>query len=206
MQALPDRHTTQPWQIAPAVDAVRRGGVIAYPTEAVFGLGCDPDDPAAVDRLLTIKRRPASKGLILVAADFHQLLRYIQPLEPERMAPILDSWPGPYTWLLPARTSRAPWLRGKHPTLAVRVSAHPTVRALCHRLGGPIVSTSANLAGQLPARRLLDVRLHLGAQVDHILPGRVGPQSAPSEIRDGRTGRLLRPGNPTSPDKGATHE
>ncbi|HSO78728.1 MAG TPA: Sua5/YciO/YrdC/YwlC family protein, partial [Chromatiaceae bacterium] len=96
---------------------IKAGGVVAYPTEAVYGLGCDPWNGAATRRILTLKQRPESKGLIVIAADFSQLTPFVVPLEAERMAVILASWPGPNTWLLPARPEVPPWLRGEHETL-----------------------------------------------------------------------------------------
>src|SRR5688572_25705866 len=132
-----------------AARAIRDGGVIAYPTEAVWGLGCDPFDEAAVARLLAIKQRDVAKGLILVAgerAQFDDLLDW-STLPAERLAAVEASWPGPNTWIVPA-TARVPrWITGAHHGVAVRVSAHPLVAALCGKLGGPLVSTSANRAG-----------------------------------------------------------
>lgn len=176
-----------------AARRLRQGQVIAYPTEAVYGLGCDPMNAAAVQRILTIKRRPLRKGLILIAADLNQLEDYIDPLDPIALASLLVGWPGPVTWLLPAR--RAPrWLRGAHATLAVRVTAHPLAAALCRAWGGALVSTSANIGGRPPARGALAVRRRLGGQVDYILAGPVGGARRPSEIRDFATGRIVRPG------------
>ena len=175
-----------------AVGVLQDGGVVAYPTEAVFGLGCDPLNQGAVRRLLAIKRRAAAKGLILIAADWGQLTPYVMPLGEERMAEIRSSWPGPYTWLLPVRPETPMWLRGGFETLAVRVTAHPLAAALCRTYGGAIVSTSANRAGRAPARRALEVRLRLRGQVDYLLAGDCGGARRPSAIRDGRTGTLLR--------------
>ncbi len=190
---VPARRLPAP-RIVRAARTLAAGGVIAYPTEAVFGLGCDPDDPAAVARLLRIKRRPAHKGLILVAATFESLTGFVEPLDDRRMAPVLGSWPGPYTWILPARGGRAPWLRNRGGrTLAVRVTDHPVVRRLCLAFGGPIVSTSANRSGQPALRDPLAVRLRLGAALDDVVPAAVGGRAGPSEIRDARDGRLIRP-------------
>ncbi len=191
-----------------AVDWLRRGGVVAYPTEAVYGLGCDPWNGAAVRRILAMKRRPEAKGLILIAADLAQLAPFVQWLEPNRMADILATWPGPHTWLLPARPETPVWLRGQHDTLAVRVTAHPLAAALCRAAGRALVSTSANRASHTPARTALEVRLRLGAgggwarataadrgaylQADYLLVGPCGGRAQCSSIRDGRTGHLLR--------------
>lgn len=195
-----------------AADWLRRGGVVAYPTEAVYGLGCDPWNGSAVRRILAMKRRPEAKGLILIAAELAQLAPFVQWLEPTRMAEIFATWPGPHTWLLPARPETPVWLRGQHDTLAVRVIAHPLAAALCRATGMALVSTSANRTSQTPARTALEVRLRLGAtggrvravprataadrgaylQADYVLVGPCGGRAQCSSIRDGRTGHLLR--------------
>lgn len=182
------------YHLARAVAVVRAGGIIAYPTEAVFGLGCDPRNESAVRRILAIKRRPPAKGLILIAAGFAPLAPFIEPLDAASLAQVQAAWPGPVTWLLPARPWVPVWLRGRHDTLAVRVTAHPTAAALCRLWGGPLVSTSANRSGQPPARSALSVRRRLGREVDYILPGAVGGAGRPTEIRDFRSGRVVRPG------------
>ncbi|MBK1722797.1 Sua5/YciO/YrdC/YwlC family protein [Thiocystis violacea] len=181
-----------PHRLRLAARALRRGGVIAYPTEAVYGLGCDPWSQPAVMRLLSIKQRPVSKGLILLASKLEQLLPFVELIPGDRMDEIASSWPGPNTWLLPARPGTPRWLTGRFDTLAVRVTAHPLACALCDVYGGAIVSTSANRARRPPARSSLEVRLGLGAQLDDILVGQCIGASRPSTIRDGRTGRVLR--------------
>ena len=191
---------TSPFSLREAARVVAGGGVIAYPTEAVFGLGCDPLDPDAVLRILAIKGRDMDKGLILIAADFGALLPYVEPLPTERMAEIRATWPGPNTWLLPARPETPTWLTGKHDTLAVRVTGHPVAAALCraaarygsHIGSGALVSTSANLSDLNPARTALDVRRQLRDAPDLLVAGRCGAHPKPSTIRDGRTGRVLR--------------
>lgn len=191
---------TSPFGLREAARVVSHGGVIAYPTEAVFGLGCDPLDPEAVLRILDIKGRDIDKGLILIAADINALLPYVEPLPPNRMAEIRASWPGPNTWLFPARPETPSWLTGAHDTLAVRVTAHPVAAALCracvrygsHIGSGALVSTSANLSGLQPARTSLDVRHQLRNAPDLLLAGRCGIHPRPSTIRDGRSGRVLR--------------
>jgi L-threonylcarbamoyladenylate synthase len=178
--------------IGRAARALRGGGVIAYPTEAVFGLGCLPRRRAAVMRLLAIKRRSWRKGLILIAADLAQLAPYVVlPPEPQR-GTVLASWPGPYTWILEARRGTPRWITGGRPAVAVRVTAHPSARELCRRVGDALVSTSANLSRRPPHRRLLHLRRDLGAQVDYVLAGELGGAERPTAIRDGRTGQVLR--------------
>ncbi|MTW19990.1 Sua5/YciO/YrdC/YwlC family protein [Allochromatium palmeri] len=192
---LPPRNTG-PWQpchrLRLAVRCLRRGGVIAYPTEAVYGLGCDPWNARAVAHLLAIKRRSITKGLILIASDPEQLWPFVEPLEPERLRDILATWPGPNTWLLPARATTPAWLTGRFDTLAVRVTAHPLAAALCQTYGGAIVSTSANQAARPAARTSLGVRLALDSPPDDILAGHCAGADRPSVIRDGRTGRVIR--------------
>ena len=183
-----------PFQLREAVRALHRGGVIAYPTEAVYGLGCDPLNHDAVLRLLNLKQRPMDKGLILVAAEFSQLAPYLLPLAAALAQQVHAGWPGPVTWLLPVRPDVPRWLRGAHDTLAVRISAHPVVHALCAAYGGPIVSTSANPAGCRPARDALTVRRMFGAHLDAILHAPLGGLDRPTEIRDGRNGRVVRAG------------
>lgn len=182
------------YRIALAVRHLRAGGVIAYPTEAVFGIGCDPDDPDAVHRLLAIKRRPWDKGLILIAASLEQLAPYIQPLDAGSLARVQATWPGPYTWLVPADPGTPAWLTGRHSTLAVRVTAHPLAAALCRRFGRPVVSTSANRAGTPPCRDTRCVRVQLGHALDYVLEGAVQGAGSPTPIRDVRTGVLVRAG------------
>ncbi len=183
-----------PWQLREAVRVLRNGGLIAYPTEAVFGLGCDPRDVDAVLRLLALKQRPWQKGLILIAADLAQLEPYLLPLDEATRARVAPTWPGPYTWLLPTRDETPWWLRGKHDTLAVRVTAHPTAAALCRAFGGPIVSTSANLAGKAPVTTPLAVQNLFGKQIDYIVHAPLGGAERPTQIRDGRSGEIVRAG------------
>lgn len=175
-----------------AADWVRAGGVIAYPTEAVFGLGCDPSDRAAVHRLLAIKRRPVGKGLILVAADWSQLQPWLQTPPPALLRRLSNSWPGPVTWLVPAAADCPYWLTGDHTTLAVRVSDHPLVQSLCRRTGSALVSTSANISTRRPARSILEVQLRFATRIDYLLPGRLGGLAQPTVIRDLVTARTLR--------------
>ncbi len=180
--------------LSKALAALRCGGVIAYPTEAVWGLGCDPFDQNAVLRLLAIKQRPVGKGLILIAgerAQFDGLLDW-DALPQGRRDAVLDSWPGPHTWVVPT-TMRVPaWVTGDHRGVAVRVSAHPVVVQLCAGCGGPLVSTSANLTGEPPAFRREALDPALLAQLDAIGPGETGGLAAPTAIRDAISGDALR--------------
>ena len=179
-------------QIKEAVQILQQGGVIAYPTEAVFGLGCDPDNHQAVEKLLAIKQRSRDKGLILIAADFQQLRPYLAEIDSSLKAKILTTWPGPVTWLWPASPTVPSLLRGKHDTIAVRVTTHTLAATLCREFGAPLVSTSANLSGQPPTRTADEVRSQLGDQLDYVLEGEIGGLSRPSQIRDAVTGEIIR--------------
>lgn len=182
-----------PAHLQRAVRHLNAGNIIAYPTEAVWGLGCDPFNAAAVFRLLEIKRRSVRKGMILVAGSMHQVSPLIAPLTDSQRRQLEETWPGPVTWLLPDPDGLIPqWIRGDHQRVAVRVSAHPLVEALCRSFGGPVVSTSANRAGRPPARSRLQLAARLGDGADFILPGTLGGESAPSEIRDLVTGEQIR--------------
>ncbi|MCL1526508.1 Sua5/YciO/YrdC/YwlC family protein [Xanthomonas nasturtii] len=177
-----------------AVAALTQGGVIAYPTEAVWGLGCDPRQQAAVLRLLEIKRRPVDKGVIVVASGVDVLRDWIDldALEPARRQAVLASWPGPHTWILPVTAQAPRWVTGEHDGLAVRISAHPVVAALCVAWGAPLVSTSANLAGEPPARSREALDPALLATIDGVVDGEVGALAQPTQIRDARSGQILR--------------
>ncbi|MGI8474312.1 L-threonylcarbamoyladenylate synthase type 1 TsaC [Pectobacterium brasiliense] len=182
-------------RMIPVLRELHNEQVIAYPTEAVFGLGCDPDSEVAVNRLLALKQRPWQKGLILIAADFSQLAPYIDDsaLSDEQKAVMFSTWPGPVTWVLPAKRTTPQWLTGQFSSLAVRVSDHPLVKELCLRYGKPLVSTSANLSGQPPCRTAQEVSLQFGGDFP-VLVGDVGGRMNPSEIRDVLTGELIRQG------------
>lgn len=182
------------WPVREAARCLHGGGIVAYPTEAVYGLGCDPADADAVARLLTLKGRDPAKGLILIAADVAALEPWIEPLGKALRKRVTATWPGPVTWLVPARHTAPSWLRGAHDTLAVRATAHPVAAALCRAFGGAVVSTSANRAGRPPARSALQVHRRFGNGVDYVLPGRAGPASRPTEIRDAASGRVVRAG------------
>lgn len=180
--------------ITNAVTALNQGGVIAYPTEGVWGLGCDPFDEQAVRRILSLKRRPVAKGLILVAAGMDQIAPLLASLSEPELALLQQTWPGPTTWLLPDPDQVIPaWIKGNFATVAVRVSAHPGVVSLCRAFGGPLVSTSANPASSPPALNRLRVLTWFGPQLDYVVPGRLGGLKGPSTIRDLRGSALIRP-------------
>ncbi len=179
------------WPLRQACRCLRAGGLLAYPTETVYGLGCDPCDPLAVARLLALKGRPMEKGLILIAADLDQLAPWVT-LDEALAARLTEPRPRPASWVVPATPAAPPWITGGRDTLAVRLTGHPLARALCRAFGAPLVSTSANRAGHPPARSALQVQLRLGDGIDYLLHGRAGPHRRPSEIIDARSGRRLR--------------
>lgn len=180
--------------VADTARALREGGVVAYPTEAVWGLGCDPFNEAAVLSVLAIKQRDVAKGMILIAAEraqFDGLLDW-DALPVERRAAVEATWPGPNTWIVPATTRVPRWITGTHAGVAVRVSAHPIVAALCKAFGGPLVSTSANRAGEPPALDCGQLDPALLALLDGVCEGETGGLAAPTPIRDALTGAVLR--------------
>ena len=182
------------WHCRRGAEVLHRGGVVAYPTESCFGLGCDPRNDVALSYLLWLKQRPTHKGLILIAAHFDQLEPYVLPTSVGTRQKLERSWPGPFTWLLPANSNVSGLLTGEHNTLAVRVTAHPVAAALCEQFGGAIVSTSANLAGRPAAKTQLDLCRQFSRNLDYVVPGDLGTQSQPSEIRDALSDELIRPG------------
>lgn len=178
--------------LACATRALHHGGTIACPTEAVWGLSCDPFDARAVGHLLDLKRRPVEKGLILVASHIDQLAFLLDEITEQQRALLEASWPGPATWLVPHRGRVPPWISGDFTTVAVRVSAHTGVSALCDSWSGPLVSTSANPAGGRPALHGFQVRRYFGRGVDYVLPGSLGASSSPTSITDLTTGETIR--------------
>ncbi|MCC5453299.1 threonylcarbamoyl-AMP synthase [Rheinheimera sp. UJ51] len=177
-----------------AVEQLMAGEVIAYPTEAVYGLGCDPDNEEAVLKLLAIKQRPVAKGLILIAANYSQLLPYIHDnaIPIERRFQIFSCWPGHMSWVLPASAKAPRWITGNFNSIAVRVSAHPVVQQLCQAYGKPIVSTSANLAGEAAINDYQQLLASIGLQVAAVVDGPLGGATQPSQIRDAMTGEIIR--------------
>lgn len=180
-------------QTDPLVDSFFAGELLIYPTEAVMGLGCDPDNEEAVMRLLSLKQRPVEKGLILIAATYSQLLPYVDDnaVRLDKRTEIFSSWPGPHTWLLPKSANAPAWITGQHATIAVRVTDHPVVRSLCERVGKPLVSTSANIAGTEPTTSTEAAKATFGDSVIYV-EGKVGNNTKPSTIRDGDTGTIIR--------------
>lgn len=180
------------WHIREAARHIALGGIIAYPTETIYGLGCNPFDAAAVLRLLAIKQRPLDSGLILIGNSLEDFAPFLQPLSKTVRTRVGRRGKRPVTWVLPCRPDTPYWLTGVHDTLAVRLCSHPQAKALCEARGGPLVSTSANLHGHNFATSALRVRLTFNDQLDYIVHDTGSSTGAPSVIRDGLTGRILR--------------
>ena len=177
-----------------AQEAYLNGGVIAYPTEAVFGLGCDPDNSEAVRKILEIKQRPVEKGLILLAANYSQLLPYIDDdkIPQDKRFEVISRWPDGITQVMPKNRNISPLLSGQFDTIAVRVTSQPDVVALCNAVNKPIVSTSANLTGNEPARDWQGLDEQLVKQIDFVIKGETLGFKQPSTIIDALTGETFR--------------
>jgi L-threonylcarbamoyladenylate synthase len=171
---------------------LRRGGLVAYPTESCYGLGCDPRNLRALKRLIALKGRSAAKGLLLIADHFKRLQPFVRPLAPADRDRLARSWPGPVSWVVPASSACLPLLTGGRPTIAVRVTAHSGAARLCRSLGMALVSTSANTSGNKPAKTAAECRRIFGARV-RVIAGRIGQRRRPSTLIDLATGTVLRP-------------
>ncbi len=171
---------------------LRLGQVIAYPTEGVFGLGCDPLKESAVKKLLNLKQRSIEKGLIVIAANWQQLTSWMGELPIDRIAAIYAEDLPPITWSVPASDFVPEWIRGVHDTVAVRVTQHDVARKICLAFGGPIVSTSANLSGHQPCHSYQEVQEQLGDEIDYIVKAETGNLAKPTPIYDALTGARLR--------------
>ncbi len=167
-------------------------GIIAYPTEAVFGLGCDPFNEKAVRRILAIKQRAEAQGLILIASAWHQFNDLIETPSAEQLEKVKATWPGPVTWLFPVKSTAPRWIVGDHNSVAIRMTAHPIARAICQAVDQVIVSTSANISGQSPCKTMQEVQDIFGDNIDLIIPGLVGDLANPTGIRDAVTGKVIR--------------
>ena len=180
------------WRYRRAVMILRAGGIVAYPTESVYGIGCDPWNRAGVARVFAVKRRPVRKRCILIAADPGQLASLVDVHAPRFLRFASRYWPGPVTLVAPARVGAPAWLVDADGTLAARVTNHPVAGGLCASFRGPLISTSANRSGCPPARDSLRARAAFGAEIDWYVAGRVGELDAPTRIIDIRDGRMIR--------------
>ncbi len=177
------------------IDVLFNDEVIAYPTEAVFGLGCNPYSETAIQKLLALKKRPKEKGLILIAPSLDYLMDFIDidALLPEQLTCLAKPSSPAITWLVPAKAMVSPWILGKFTRIAIRLCSHPDVIKLCKATGLPLISTSANLSGQSPARTVEEVRQQFGKNFP-VLNGQVGDAANPSQIQDLVTKQILRQG------------
>ena len=178
--------------IKKAAKIIRRGGIVGYPTEGVFGIGCDPQNDEALQRLIDLKRRDANKGLIIIAANRSQLEPFISMVKESIEKRLNASWPGPVTWILESSKNASPLLTGNRSTVATRVTSHATASKLCIAADHAIVSTSANLSGQSSCKDAASVADCFGDRIDYLLDLPVGDLDKPTPIFDGDTGRQLR--------------
>jgi len=179
---------------ANAVKQLLAGHVIAYPTEAVFGLGCDPTNESAVRELLSLKDRHESAGLVLIASEYSQIEPWISDIDDCLKSKAMQTWPGPVTWLFPRACDVPDFVAGKHDTIAVRITAHDPSRELCKAFGSALISTSANPSTTRPARSAQEVHDYFGHHIKGILAGHLGQSDKPSEIRDLASGNIIRQG------------
>lgn len=179
-------------QILTAARIIKRGGVVAYPTESCFGLGCDPRNTKAIMRLLRLKKRSPDKGLILISDCFERLAHFIKALPLDRQEMMHNSWPGPVTWLCPAKPGTSRLLTGKSKSLGIRVTAHPVAARLCRAAGMAMVSTSANVATRPSIRCSNRVLQTFANNLDFVVEGPIGQQQHPSRIIDVFSGQIFR--------------
>jgi len=180
------------FHIRKAARVLNAGGVIAYPTEGVYGLGCLPQLNQSVERILEMKKRSVKAGLILVVAEREQLAGWIEPTRKERKN-MRARMPYPVTWIVTAGVLAPSWITGGRTTIAVRISSHPIVAELCRTTDSPLVSTSANRSGKAPADSAFAVRRTFKSELDYILNGATLGLSGASEIRIAAINKVLRP-------------
>jgi L-threonylcarbamoyladenylate synthase len=177
-------------QLDEALQCIATGKIIAYPTEAVYGLGCDPFNQQAVETILNLKCRSEEKGLIILIADWGQLMPLVDKVPAHLLQKVRATWPGPVTWIFPKSSAIPKWLTGEHNGIAIRMTAHPIAHALCAK--GPIVSTSANLSGQEPAKDVAGVHAQFPHGVEGVVAGELGGATQPSKIYDVLTAKQIR--------------
>lgn len=178
--------------IAHATAAIKQGGVLIYPTEGVFGIGCDFRNELSVEKLLRLKQRSVSKGLVLIASHIEQVLPLILPEESAHLARALKSWPGHHTWVFPASKLTPKWITGDFSSVAVRVTDHPAAKALCEACGHALVSTSANISNQPTPINISAIQNMWQDQIDYYLDLPLGSATKPSSIRLASSGEIFR--------------
>lgn len=180
---------TSPEQLS---EIMRQGGVIAYPTEAVWGLGCDPFNEAAVAKILQLKSRAMEKGLILVAGEASHMQAWVKTLSSESTIRLTSKTNLPTSWVVPDTSIAPQWVRGQHDSVAIRLSQYAPVQTLCTAFGGVIVSTSANPAGLDPAMTKEEVNTYFGDKIDAIYDAPLGKSQQPSQVKDLLSNTLFR--------------
>lgn len=182
-------------ELAQIVERLKKNEVVAYPTEAVFGLGCNPNSKSAVEKLLILKQRPVEKGLILVAHKLDLLLPFIDEsrLKQSHWQLLTQQYDCPTTWVVPAKLSVPKFITGQFDSVAVRLCTHPAVAQLCEQTGFALTSTSANLSGLPPCKTAQQVRSQFG-EFFPVLDMAVGNAVNPSEIRDIFSRQIFRQG------------
>tara|TARA_R110002110_G_scaffold65206_5_gene180088 strand:+ start:33441 stop:34064 length:624 start_codon:yes stop_codon:yes gene_type:complete len=193
------QNTTKRLSIEGGVEAIRHGRVIVYPTESVYGFGCDPLQPEAIQKIVTLKQREPRKGFILIVSNFSQLEPYIdwEKVPREKWQTVEASWPGPVTWVLPAQSHINRLLLGPERTIAIRMSAHPVAQSLCEHMKGAIVSTSANFSAQAPLMQSIDILTHFSSDIAGVVAGDLGGDDKPSWVIDFASYKVLRIGSDT---------
>lgn len=179
-------------EVSEAAAVLRRGGILAYPTEGVYGLGCDPDDRVAFERIFAIKQRPPEQGVLLIAADFAQVRDWIGNAPEVALERARGLWPGAHTLIFPCSPRVPEWVAGDHAGIALRVTEHAPAAALCRAFGGPIVSTSANRHGEAPARSVQEIAAMFGNELDGVLDAALGDLDRPTPITDAVSGAIIR--------------
>ncbi|MGM9767549.1 MAG: L-threonylcarbamoyladenylate synthase [Candidatus Cryptobacteroides sp.] len=170
--------------VTKALEVLRSGGVILYPTDTIWGIGCDATDPKAVSRIYEIKKRSDSKALVLLASDLDMVCRYVKEI-PEMAIQLVEVNDSPMTIIYPdAICAKAPAegaeaVADKHflawnvvaedGTVAIRIPDMDFCKALIHKLGRPIVSTSANISGEPSPKKYADIPEDIRKAVDHIV-------------------------------------
>jgi len=175
-----------------AVDVLEKGGIIAYPTESTFGLGCDPFNTVVIERLQEIKQREADKGMIVVVANWSQVEELVEWQDEIQKDMIEQTWPGHITWVFPAKKSLSPRLCGPHHTIAIRMSAEPLIKELCDQFGHGVVSTSANVSHKTAVTTMMEAKSVFAEQVDFYVDEKVGAAKGPSKIIDAITCKIYR--------------
>lgn len=169
------------------VQVLSSGKIIGYPTEGVWGLGCDPDNKLAVARLLKLKGRSEDKGFILVGSKISHLEKYANLNRYKKT--FQSKWPGPHTLIFPTKIAPE-WITGGKQSVALRLSKHKTIVKICEAFEGAIVSSSANVEGEPPAKTPEEVKKNFPEIF--LVKGRTGCLKGPTPIQDVVSKELLR--------------